>query len=63
VARLIINFKTDREYEIIINFDNVLYIAPKYEGGYRIVFKDKNEIDLTWKEYDRFSKALQKVLE
>lgn len=56
---MILNLKNDNGYEIIINMDNVLYIQPKYEGGYRIQFKDKNELNLTWQEFERLTKALE----
>lgn len=55
---MIINFKKEDGYEIIINMSNVLYINRRFDEGYRIVFKDGPEINLTWKEYDRLTKAI-----
>jgi hypothetical protein len=56
---MIINLKNDNGYDIIINMNNVNYILPFSSGGYRIFFRDKEELQLTWKEYDRLTKAIQ----
>jgi len=57
---MIINFKNDNGYEIIINMDNVLYIQPLHSGGYRVTFTGgRNELDISWKEYERLTKAIE----
>ena len=56
---MILNFKTENGYETIINMDNVLYILARHDGGYLIMFRDKNEVNLTWKEFDNLTKALK----
>lgn len=57
---IILNFKNDDGYDIIINFSNVLYCQKRFELGYRIVFNDKEELWLSYTEYDRLTKALEK---
>ena len=60
---VIVNFKNDSGYEIIVNFSNVLYVQPAYSGGYRIWFINGHELQLSWQEHERFIKGLQTVLE
>lgn len=57
---MIIKIKSDdKSYDMLFNIDNILYIVPRFDGGYRIQFTDKTEMEISYKEYDRISKAME----
>lgn len=56
---MILNFKNDDGYEIIINMNHVMYIVVSSQGGHSIAFAGGGFMKLSWKEYDRLLKALE----
>jgi len=57
---MIINFKKDDGYEVIINMNNVTHIIPNVSGGgYTISFIDDNYMYISWKEFERLTKAIE----
>ena len=61
----IINFKDKDEREIIINLENFTYSQLVQDGSsdYYLYFRNDGPLRLTWKEFDKFERALQAVLE
>jgi hypothetical protein len=59
-----VKIKDEDGYDIIINLDNVLYAKRHWDNSsYRLVFVDKEEINLTWKQISEFDKAIQVITE
>jgi hypothetical protein len=56
---MIINLKNDNDMLWILNMDNVNIIFPYHRGGYIIIFNDKTEKEISFKEYDQIVKALE----
>lgn len=61
MEHLVIKVKTDNDYDMLINMDNVLHIIVSSDGGYMITFVDNRQMKLSWKEFERLDKAIQKV--
>jgi hypothetical protein len=63
----IINFKDDNDLEIIINFDNFTYTKGFRDSEnwqyWLVYFKNDGPLRLSWKEFGKFEKALQALIE
>lgn len=61
MEHLVIKVKSDNDYDMLINMDNVLHILVSSDGGYMITFIGDRQMKLSWKEFERLDKAIQKV--
>jgi hypothetical protein len=63
IEHLVLKVKSDNDYDMLINMDNVLFSRISHEGGYILTFIEGTELRLSWKEYDRLNKAMETVSE
>lgn len=62
----ILNFKDDNDREIIVNMENFTYSQQSRDrdsSDYFLYFRNNGPMRLTWREFDRFEKALQSLIE